>query len=508
MKQIVLTTALCLFITAGLPRFFAVDVENLALARFFIGIVVWIGLGTAFLLLYRLFGQWIALVSFASLAFSPLFLAQARRVHTDALATTFILLTVLLFLCYFQNRKRLYYLIFSGIAFGFALMSKSYALILFPWMPFCLFIFRKKSVENFWTSFAEMIYFFSCTALTVLALWPIFWTPSFALMALCLFWLTWYLFRKIKNGDCPIQFIVAATLGLGLVSVSTIKTAWRFFDGVQWAVTTPHGLDHFFFGKVLPDPGWLFYPVVLTIKSTPLLLPLALLGCFLLWTQREYSAEAARLFLMVFTLFAVVILFTLFLSATSKKLSRYLLPIFPILEILASIGFVEGLRWSFAELGSRFGIQKIDKSKASLAAIACVFYFGIQVLPVVLCHPYYGTYYNLCWKLADITKIITIGEASGLDAAAKYLHKKNNARQLRVAVSPLGTRFVQHYFAGFTYNTKKKYLPADYEVVYIRDSQIGKVPQTGTRNGVLEHIITLNGMDLVWVYRIRQKETP
>ncbi|MYK17973.1 hypothetical protein F4055_07370 [Candidatus Poribacteria bacterium] len=75
-------------------------------------------------------------------------------------------------------------------------------------------------------------------------------------------------------------------------------------------------------------------------------------------------------------------------------------------------------------------------------------------------------------------------------------------------MSPLGTRFVQHYFVGFTYNTRKKYLPADYEVVYIRDSQIGKVPQTGTRNGVLEHTIAVNGIDLAWIYRIRDKETP
>ncbi|RKU36886.1 hypothetical protein C6496_10995 [Candidatus Poribacteria bacterium] len=563
MKQIVVTTALCLFITAGLPRFFAleshwssdetlwlnrseqfmlcvkhgrfsetlithhpgvmtmwiagirtfflqprVDVENLALARFFIGIVVWIGLGTTFLLIYRLFGQWIALTSFASLVFSPLFLAQARRVHTDALATTFILLTVLLFLHYLQNRKHLHYLIFSGIAFGFALMSKSYALILLPWMPLCLFIFRKEDAENFRTFFVEMICFLNCTTLTVLVLWPIFWTPSFFLMALCLFWLTWHLCHRKKNRDCFTGFIVAATAGLGLVSASAIKIAWRFFDGVHWAITTPHGLEHFFFGKITHDPGWFFYPVVLMIKSTPLLLPVAFLGCFLLWRQRKCSAEAARLFFMALTLFAVVLLFMLFLSATSKKLSRYLLPIFPILEILASIGFVEGLRWSFVGLGSQFGIQKINTFKAALAVIACVFYFGIQIVPVLVCHPYYGTYYNICWKLTDITKIITVGEASGLDVASKYLDKKDNADQLRVAVSPLGTRFVQHYFVGFTYNTKKKYLPADYEIVYIRDSQIGKVPQIGTRNGVLEHIISLNGIDLAWIYRIPHKATP
>ena len=114
---------------------------HLIRSRWFIGIFVWAGIGIACLLLYQLFGRWIALVSFACLAFSPLFLAQTRRVHTDALATIFILLTVLLLLLYCENRQSIRYLLFSGIAFGLAVLSKSYALILFTWVPLCLFLF-------------------------------------------------------------------------------------------------------------------------------------------------------------------------------------------------------------------------------------------------------------------------------------------------------------------------------------------------------------------------------
>ena len=179
-----------------------------------------------------------------------------------------------------------------------------------------------------------------------------------------------------------------------------------------------------------------------------------------------------------------------------------------MLEILAAIGFVEGLKWSYTGLCSRFGMVETAKGKTILAILAWVGLFSIQIVPVLSCHPYYGTYYNLCWKGGNITKVITVGETAGLELTAKYLHQKHNAHQLKVAVSPLGTGFVQHYFVGFTYNTRKRYLPADYEVVYIRDSQIGKVSQTGTRNGVLEHTITVNGIDLAWIYRIPDKETP
>ena len=128
---------------------------NLTRARWYIGIFVWVSIGIACLLIYRLFGRWVALISFACLAFSPLFLAQTRRVHTDAPATVFILLTVLLLLLYCENRQRVRYLFFSGIVFGLAVLSKSYAFILLAWAPLCIFLFRsslRKSGDRFFHS--------------------------------------------------------------------------------------------------------------------------------------------------------------------------------------------------------------------------------------------------------------------------------------------------------------------------------------------------------------------
>ena len=74
---------------------------------------------------------------------------------------------------------------------------------------------------------------------------------------------------------------------------------------------------------------------------------------------------------------------------------------------------------------------------------------------------------------------------------------------MMVQVSPLATEFVWHYFQGFAYRADRaRGRTADYEVVYIRDSQIGRIPQTGTLNGELEARITLNGIDHVWIYRV------
>lgn len=495
---------------AGLRTFFIQphrNIPNLVSARCFIGIIVLLSIGVVCFLLYRLFGKWKALVGFACLAYSPLFLAQTRRVHTDALATTFILLTVLLFLLYCQNRKSCRYLICSGITYGLALLSKSYVLILLPWIPLCLFLFREKYSGGFWAFCAEILFFLNCTALTVMALWPVFWTPIFALMALSLFGLTFVLFREIKVSErCPLWLVCVALASLCLVGVRAAQTIWLVLDRVNWAVTTPHEVEHFFLGKIVNDPGWLFYPFVLTIKSTPLMLPLVLVGCILLWKNRKHSEETARHFKIGLALVAGVVLFTICLSATSKKFPRYLLPVFAMLEILAAIGFVEGLKWSYTALRSLFGNEASPKYKTALAVIVCVGFFLIQVMPVLARHPYYGTYYNPCWKVTDITKVITVGDASGLDIAASYLNQKLNAPRLSVQVSILAAELVWYYFQGHTYSADRhRGHPPDYEVVYIRDAQIKWTPREGTHKGQLEHVVTLNGIDHVWIYRIPKK---
>ena len=499
---------------AGLRTFFtepSVDVLNLARARLFISIIIWVGIGIACFLLHRLFGKWTALTSFACLAYSPLFLAQTRRAHTDALATLFILLTVLLFLLYAQNRQNRRYLILSGAAFGLAVLSKSYAVILLLWIPICLFFFRneKNHAGGLLTYIAEGLCFFNCAAITIILGWPIFWSLPFGVLFVYLLGTTYVLAKVLKKGTITLTSLSlwAAIAALGVTCVRVLQTGQYVLDRVNWAVTTAHEVEHFFLGKVVYDPGWLFYPFVLTIKSTPLMLPLALIGCILLWKSRKHLDETAYQLRMALALIAGVLLFTICLSATSKKFSRYLLPAFPMLEILAAIGLVEGFKWIYIALRARFQILKIPVYKNALLLMISIGLFFIQLFPVLALHPYYGTYYNLCWRLTDITKIITIGEASGLDLAANYLNQKPNPQKLVVQVSPLATEFVDYYFRGYVYRADSENEPApDYEVVYIRDSQIGRVPQTGTRNGKLEKRITLNGIDHVWIYRVQQQE--
>ena len=103
------------------------------------------------MLVYRLFGRWVAVIGATFLSFSPLFLAQSRRVHTDALAAVFVLLTVLSLLLYCETPQKRRYLIGSGIAYGLACLAKSNSLILLLWLPICFALFRNR--EETWRQF-------------------------------------------------------------------------------------------------------------------------------------------------------------------------------------------------------------------------------------------------------------------------------------------------------------------------------------------------------------------
>lgn len=489
--------------------------KDLALARWFIGIALSAGLAVAWFLLYRLLEFWPATFAGAFLAVNPFLLAQTRRVHTDALAATFILLTVLSFLLFSatptetERRQKRGYLIFAGVAFGFACLSKSYSLILLPWVPLCLWLFRPHNLpwrEFLYSSSTTGILFLNCSLLTVFGVWPVFWHPIALLLGACLLGVTAFLPHALKQGRHANLFLGCAAFVLISCTGYAVKTLWIVLDKVGWALTTAHEIDHFFLGKIVADPGWLFYLFTLSIKSTPFILPLAISAIFVFWKQRLLQ-NGSRHFKIAMALSAAAVLFIVCLSLTSKKFSRYLLPVFPMLDVLAGIGLFYIMKWI-----GKHGIKKASLLRGGQTACVTLI-FVLTSLPVFLLHPYYGTYYNLVWKVSDIAKIITVNDTSGLDIAAAHLNKKPDPTRISVQASHLGSEFLRYYFVGTVYRADKNRIEgteqlrhADYEVVYIRDLQIGRVPQTGTRNGELERVITLNGIDLVWIYRIPPPE--
>ena len=191
---------------AGLRTLFIeprVDVPNLVLSRWFIGVTVLIALAVVFVLVRRLLGAWVSVIGLAFLLFSPFYLAQSRRLHTDALAAVFCLLTVLSLLLYCEFPKKWRYLTGSGISFGLACLAKSYSLVILLWIPICFVLFRDR--ERTWRqfllqSFGTVLCFLSCALLTALVLMPVFWNLAFLSFGLCLLGIAVFLCRVLHHG--------------------------------------------------------------------------------------------------------------------------------------------------------------------------------------------------------------------------------------------------------------------------------------------------------------------
>ena len=486
------------------------SLKDLAFVRWFIGITAVAGLGIAIFLCHRIFGTSLTLAITAFLAFDPFLLAQTRRVHTDALAATFLLIAILMFLSFcrkstvHETHPKHRYLVFGGIAFGLACLSKIYAIALLPWLPICLWIFRGKN-----TSWRQFIYgalppisfFTSYGVLTLFVLWPIFWNPIGICFGIALLSVTLWL-KQARKVEKRVKLSIGIAISVLIAStVYAVATFAFVFEKVGRAITTAHEVEHFFLGQIVADPGLLFYPFALSIKSTPFVLPLAIGTVLLLWRYRKHNQfeQHAKI---AFALAAVILIFTVSLSFTSKKFSRYLLVAFPLLDLLAGIGIFYTIKW----IGARFKNLNFRKLTHVSAGIIVIL---LTAAPVLARHPYYGTYYNIFWKITDITQMFTVGDASGLDLAANYLNQKKNAPHLKVQVSTLSAEFFYPYFVGHTYQLAPKFMknlpplpPVDYEVVYIRDSQVNWAPQDGTQGGELEHIISLNGIDYVWIYKV------
>ncbi len=487
------------------------SLKDLAFARWFIGITAVAGLSVAIFLIYRIFGTWLTLGIGAFLPFDPFLLAQTRRVHTDALAATFLLLAILMFLMFcrkpteHENHQKHRYLVFGGIAFGLACLSKIYAIALLPWLPICLWIFHGKNIS--WYQFicnaiAPITFFTSYGVLTLFVLWPIFWNLIGICFGIALLGATLWL-KQVRKAEKQVNLSTGITVIVLLASaVYAIATFAFVFEKVGRAITTAHEVEHFFLGQIVADPGVLFYPFALSIKTTPFVLPFAVGTILLFWKYRKQNQfhEHAKI---AFAIAAVILIFTASFSFTSKKFSRYLLIAFPLLDILAGIGIFYAIKW----IGERFKNLNFRKL---IQVSGVIIILLLTAAPVLARHPYYGTYYNICWKITNITQIFTVGDASGLDLAAHYLNQKSNAHYLKVQVSTLSAEFFYPYFVGHTYQLAPKFMknlpplpPVDYEVVYIRDAQINWTPQKGTQGGTLEHVISLNGIDYAWIYKVK-----
>ena len=410
------------------------------------------------LLVRRIFGSGAAWLAGFLLAFDPFLLTESRALHSDGLLTSFSLLTVLGLLLY-AKEPRLRYSALVGLLTGLALLSKVSAVALLPvgalvvgGMPF-LEATHPLKVRGRAAALA-LLTWGGVAALTVIALWPALWVAPGEVMQ-------------------------------NMVDYVALR-----------AVEGGAGGKTFFLGKPYPseDPGPLFYPVVLLYRTGPLLWLGLLLLALTVWSNRWFP-RGGKIALGVMSLYLAAYL--VLITRSDIKYDRYIIPMLPVLDVMAAGGLVAAWHW-LAARASR--LQLLSPAMAGLVLVG-------QMALALPHHPYYYTYWNpLLGGLKGAVNMLPVGSGDeGIDKFATYLSTLPHPEKLTLATA--NSQKIQPLFSGQTVpmtNLDGQWFLADYTMIYISQLQRGKhdpaIIQYLERKP-LEFSFAFFGVDYGWLYR-------
>jgi hypothetical protein len=423
-------------------------------------VVLALGLILALAGLYaaRLLGWWAAGLGLGLIALDPFSLSLTYLLQPDGLSASLMLLSVLAFLGYLQNGRRLDLLV-SALAGGLAVLSKSPAAFLLPF--FGLVSIGRLSAFSWKRAASPLLAWAGIAALAFVVFWPAMW-------------------------------------------VAPLATLQKVF-GEAYRYAAQGNLNAVFFnGRIYPsgESAWYYYLAALPWRATPILLAGLLLAVGRWWRGKD--ERHARRTAAALLLYAA--LYLLAISLAGQKYDRYMLPAWLALLLLAGWGWAGLLEWLEAQTTRKLGPRQ--KYAAGLGlAIALLAGQGLGAAQV---YPYYNSYYNpLLGGLEGAARVWTIGWGEGLDQAGEYLDSLPNAAGLRV-MSWYADGCFSYYFRGRSLGMDRStsladLRQADYVVVYYQQWQ-RREPSPEILSFLEDltpvEVIRVGGLELVKVYQL------
>lgn len=451
-----------------------------------------------YLLTRQLLPQRVALLGALFMAFDPFFLAHSRVAHGDAPVAVFMSLSALAFFI-FANR-----FVDSSLSWPTNLRITPYPLRL---------------IKNpYFTASAVLG---SLAALTkapgqFIALFIIGLSLLFALSQI----------RRsnyaIRNTQYVIKIIARWLVVIaiwGLISLAVFILLWpaMWVDPLgafrqMWSETfgkVEEGHLVYFFGRPTLNPGPWFYLYVIPFRLTPVVLIGSVLS--VLWLIPKLS-QAIKIThnqprnlltspLLLFWLFTLSLL--LFGNLSPKKQDRYLLPLFPFLNLLAALGWTGLFELARYSLCAK-GVWKSVFLPYSLLLTAYSLLLLLHLIPVFTYYPYYLAYFNpLMGGPARAAQTTLMGWGEGMEQAAAYLNSKPDAQNLYVASTPSQTLLPYFKGTGENFYTNDIALRADYVVLYLAQRQrLAPSPEIVRyfEAQTPEKIITIKGIPYAKIY--------
>ncbi|MEM7347081.1 MAG: hypothetical protein AAF485_22805, partial [Chloroflexota bacterium] len=272
-------------------------------------------------------------------------------------------------------------------------------------------------------------------------------------------------------------------------------------------------------GQAIPDdPGPLFYPVALVFRTTPLMwvgVIVALIS-LIFWRQIGPFSSKLRRFISekdipawleikgtLVLCFLCVIVILLELTAVISKVDRFLLLIFPILNIVAAIGFIQLLNW----LQTSFNKHQLAQTLLPLGLAILV--LGGQAQATWSAHPYYFTYWNPLvggGRMAMTT--LPMGAGEGVDLAMAHLNSQPDVATSSLvcgASQPWCARLFEGETLRFATYFNGDWAQADYASFYISQLQRGRYPPEVVdffMNQLPRYEVELSGATYMWLYDV------
>jgi hypothetical protein len=422
--------------------------EALSAARRPFAIVGALGVAAVALLGWRLLGAGPGIVGGLLLATEPFLVAHARVAHLDSGLTVYMAISVLSALVVFVAGGSWPFLLLSGAATGLAFLTKAPSVYLIGFVPLVAGLG--------WLTAGRRL-----AALPRLALQLLVWG------------------------------LIAASVGVLLwpsLRVNPVGTVLQMAQFTERVGGGEH--DNFFLGSVTDDPGLIFYPFALVLR----LAPVTLIGALIvpmIWRRLGGTQRRTVLCLLLYCLG-----FMAMMTIGPKKFDRYLLPLYPMLGLLAGLGV-----WTLATaLADRQGSWTGKTRPAVVILVVAVVVQAATLLPVLR---YPLAYYSpLLGGGSLATRLILVGWGEGLDQVGAWIDAQ--PRPLgEPTVATSYHRVLQAQLTGSAIPLEHVRM-ADYVVPYVNTLQRGdeaEVLAPYLTAASPEHTVRINGIEYARVYR-------
>jgi len=370
----------------------------LAQGRIGFALLAAVGVAVCSLLIWRMFGLLVATLAGVALALEPFLVANTQLVHVDGPLTTFMAVSALAALVRWRAGGGRGFVVLSGITAGLALLSKSPALFLLPYVAVL-------AVASYLTPQPPSLKGRgSCLRSSSFPLgkgagglaWDLVLWAALAVGTFVLFW--------------PAIWV------LGPIEVLARMIAFTRETGGQ-----PDEVGSFFMGQVGGDPGPLYYPLATLFRLSPFV-TLGLLALLVLVGRLSDHERSRAAWLAAF-----VIGFGAMMTLGPKKFDRYLLPIFPPVVLLAALGWKLGIQRVLA-------VSFLGQRRRAFSAALIVGLSLLAAWPLALVYPYPLAYYNpLTGGGRAAQRTVMVGNGEGLDQAARWLSSQPNSNDLWIA---------------------------------------------------------------------------